>query len=108
MHFPAFSYASFPILSDTTQIQKETLEEYQIRIKKQDVLTNKNSEIYEDSKTLKKSKSIFQKVLLIIFVLFLLFILLILVAIANLDLSNFVRLGTSSCSLPQLLLIISA
>ncbi len=38
MHFPAFSYASFPILSDTTQIQKETLEEYQIRIKKQDVL----------------------------------------------------------------------
>ena len=92
MHFPAFSYASFPILSDTTQIQKETLEEYQI----QDVLTKKNSEIYEDSKTLKKSKSIFQKVLLIIFVLFLLFILLILVAIANLDLSNFVRLGTAS------------
>ena len=41
MHFPAFSYASFPILSDTTQIQKETLEEYQIRIKKQGVLTKK-------------------------------------------------------------------
>ena len=38
MHFPVLSYASFPILSDTTQIQKETLEEYQIRIKKQDVL----------------------------------------------------------------------
>jgi len=60
MHFPAFSYASFPILSDTTQIQKETLEEYQIRIKKQGVLTKRNSD-YEDSKIVKKwkSKSIF-------------------------------------------------
>ena len=38
MHLPVFSYASFPIACDTTQIQKETLEEYQIRIKKQDVL----------------------------------------------------------------------
>ena len=75
MHFPAFSYASFPILSDTTQIQKETLEEYQIRIKKQGVLTKKNSD-YEDSKIVKKwkSKSIFQKLLLIIaLLLFILF-----------------------------------
>ena len=71
MHFPAFSYASFPILSDTTQIQKETLEEYQIRIKKQGVLTKKNSD-YEDSKIISKSK--WQHVLLIIaLVLFLLF-----------------------------------
>ena len=84
MHFPAFSYASFPILSDTTQIQKETLEEYQIRIKKQGVLTKKNSEIYEDSKIIKKwkSKSIVQKVILIILLLFLLFVALILVVIA--------------------------
>ena len=75
MHFPAFSYASFPILSDTTQIQKETLEEYQIRIKKQGVLTKKNSD-YEDSKIVKKwkSTSIYLKFLLIIaLLLFLLF-----------------------------------
>ena len=87
MHFPAFSYASFPILSDTTQIQKETLEEYQIRIKKQGVLTKKNSEIYEDNKIIKKLKSlsIVQKVLLIIFVLFLLFVILIGHAIKNSD-----------------------
>ena len=72
MHFPAFSYASFPIAFYTTQIQKETLVEYQIRIKKQGVLTNKNSVIYEDSKIISKSK--WQHVLLIIaLVLFLLF-----------------------------------
>ena len=76
MHLPVFSYASFPIACDTTQIQKETLEEYQKRIKKQGVLTKKNSEIYVDSKIVKKwkSKSIFQKLLLIIaLLLFLLF-----------------------------------
>ena len=75
MFFPVFSFASFPIPSDTIQIQKETLEEYQKRIKKQGVLTKKNSD-YEDSKIVKKwkSKSIFQKLLLIIaLLLFLLF-----------------------------------
>ena len=35
MHLPVFSYASFPIFSDTTQIQKETLEEYKYRMQKQ-------------------------------------------------------------------------
>ena len=84
MHLPVFSYASFPIECDTTQIQKETLEEYQKRIKKQGVLTKKNSEIYEDSKIIKKwkSKSIVQKVILIMLLLFLLFVALILVVIA--------------------------
>ena len=74
LHLSDYSYASFPV-SDTLQIQKETLEEYQIRIKKQGVLTKKNSD-YEDSKIVKKwkSKSIFQKLLLIIaLLLFLLF-----------------------------------
>ena len=72
MHFPAFSYASLSILSDTTQIQKETLEEYQTSNKNQVVITNKNSVIYEDSKIISKSK--WQHVLLIIaLVLFLLF-----------------------------------
>jgi len=50
-------------------------QEYQIRIKKQGVLTKKNSD-YEDSKIVKKwkSKSIFQKLLLIkALLLFLLF-----------------------------------
>ena len=70
MHFPAFSYASFPILSDTTQIQKETLEEYQTSNKNQVVITNKNSVIYEDSKIISKSK--WQHVLLIIALLLLL------------------------------------
>ena len=71
MHFPAFSYASFPILGDTTLIQKETLEAYQTSNKNQVVLTNKNSVIYEDSKIIRKSK--WQHVLLIIaLVLFLL------------------------------------
>ena len=76
MHFPAFSYASFPIACDTTQIQKETLEEYQTSNKNQVVITNKNSVIYEDSKIIKKlkSRSTVQKVFLIIFVLFLLFV----------------------------------
>ena len=84
MHLPVFSYASFPIACDTIQIQKETLEEYQKRIKKQGVLTKKNSEIYEDSKIIKKwkSKSIVQKVILIMLLLFLLFVALILVVIA--------------------------
>ena len=84
MYLPVFSYASFPIACDTTQIQKETLEEYQKRIKKQGVLTKKNSEIYEDSKIIKKwkSKSIVQKVILIMLLLFLLFVALILVVIA--------------------------
>ena len=66
--FSAFSYASFPVISDTVQVQKETLEEYQLRIQKQGVFTKKNSEIYGDSKIIKKwnSKSIGQKLLLII------------------------------------------
>jgi len=34
MHIPVFSYSSFPKVSDTTQIQKETLEKYHIRIVK--------------------------------------------------------------------------
>ena len=90
MHLPVFSYASFPIACDTTQIQKETLEEYQIRIKKQGVLTKKNSD-YEDSKIVKKwkSKSIVQKVILIMLLLFLLFVALLHVAMSSIDLSNF-------------------
>ena len=89
MHLPVFSYASFPIACDTNQIQKETLEEYQIRIKKQGVLTKKNREIYEDSKIIKKwkSKSIVQKVILIMLLLFLLFVALTYVAMSSLDLS---------------------
>ena len=72
LHLSALSYASFPIFSDTTQIQKETLEEYQTSNKNQVVITNKNSVIYEDSKIISKSK--WQHVLLIIaLVLFLLF-----------------------------------
>ena len=53
---------------NTVQVQKETLEEYQLRIQKQGVFTKKNSEIYGDSKIIKKwnSKSIGQKLLLII------------------------------------------
>ena len=56
MHLPVFSYASFPIACDTTQIQKETLEEYQTSNKNQVVLTNKNNVVYEDSKIISKSK----------------------------------------------------
>ena len=67
----AFIYASFAV-SDTLEIQKETLEEYQTSNKNQVVLTNKNNVIYEDSKIISKSK--WQHVLLIIaLVLFLLF-----------------------------------
>ena len=72
LHLSTFSYASFPILSDTTKIQTVTLEEYQTSNKNQVVITNKNSVIYEDSKIISKSK--WQHVLLIIaLVLFLLF-----------------------------------
>ena len=63
LHLSAFSYASFPV-SDTLQIQKETLEEYQTSNKNQVVITNKNSVIYEDSKIISKSK--WQHILLII------------------------------------------
>ena len=74
LHLSAFSYASFPILSDTTKIQTVTLEEYQTSNKNQVVLTNKNSIIYEDSKIISKSKSMWQQILLITaLVLFLLF-----------------------------------
>ena len=60
----SFSYASFPILGDTTLFQTSN--------KNQVILTNKNSVIYEDSKIISKSK--WQHVLLIIaLVLFLLF-----------------------------------
>ena len=108
MHFPAFSYASFPILSDTTQIQKETLEEYkyrmqkqgfqiqtvnledyQVRVNKEGLLNNKNTSVKKKSKFSKfwKAKTIIQKVLLIILGLFLIFVALLLVVIANLDIS---------------------
>ncbi len=74
LHLSTFSYASFPILSDTTKIQTVTLEEYQTSNKNQVVLTNKNSIIYEDSKIISKSKSMWQQILLITaLVLFLLF-----------------------------------
>ena len=61
MHFPAFSYASFPILSDTTQIQKETLEEYQIRIKKQDVLKIRIVKFMRTAKLLRNLNLYFKK-----------------------------------------------
>jgi len=32
MFFPVFSFASFPIPSDTIQIQKDTLEKYRLRL----------------------------------------------------------------------------
>ena len=84
MYLPDVSYASFPVDSDTTQIQKETLEEYKLRIQKQGfqtqtvfvkeegVLEYKNS----DSKFKKfwKARNIFQRIILIIVSLFLLMI----------------------------------
>ena len=106
MHFPAFSYASFPILSDTTQIQKETLEEYRyrmqkqgfqiqtenlegykVRVNKEGLLNNKNTSVKKKSKFSKfwKAKTIIQKILIIILGLFLIFIALLMVAIANFD-----------------------
>ena len=108
MHFPAFSYASFPILSDTTQIQKETLEEYRyrmqkqgfqiqtenlegykVRVNKEGLLNNKNTSVKKKSKFSKfwKAKTIIQKILLIIFGLLLLFVALLLIVIANLEIS---------------------
>ena len=58
MHIPVFSYSSFPKVSDTTQIQKETLEKYHIRIMK----FMRIVKLLRDG----KSQSIFQKLLLII------------------------------------------
>ena len=109
----ALSYASFPV-SDTLQIQKETLEEYKFRMQKQGFqiqtvnlqdyqgrinkegfLNNKNSSVKKKSKFSKfwKSKTIVQKVLLIILILFLIFVALLMVAIANfnpsIDFSDF-------------------
>ena len=102
------SYASFPIACDTTQIQKETLEEYKYRMQKQGfqiqtlnledyqgmvnkegLLNNKNTSFKKKSKFSKfwKAKTIIQKILLIIFGLLLLFVALLLVVIANLDIS---------------------
>ena len=114
MHLPVFSYASFPIFSDTTQIQKETLEEYKYRMQKQGfqiqtvnledyqarankeaLLNNKNTSVKKKSKFSKfwKAKTIIQKILLIILVLFLIFVALLMVAIANfnpsIDFSDF-------------------
>ena len=101
MYLPDVSYASFPVESDTTQIQKETLEEYKLRIQKQGfqtqtvfakeegVLEYKNSDVIKKSKFKKywNSRDIRQKVLLIIFGLLLLFVALLLVVIANLEIS---------------------
>tara|TARA_B100000579_G_C22064410_1_gene502930 strand:+ start:101 stop:439 length:339 start_codon:yes stop_codon:yes gene_type:complete len=101
MYLPDVSYASFPVESDTTQIQKETLEEYKLRIQKQGfqtqtvfakeegVLEYKNSDVIKKSKFKKywNSRNIHQKVLLIIFGLLLLFVALLLVVIANLEIS---------------------
>ena len=102
-----FSYASFPI-SDTLQIQKETLEEYEYRMQKQGfqvqtvnledyqamdnkegLLNNKNTSVKKKSKFSKlwKAKTIIQKILLIIFGLLLLFVALLLIIIANLEIS---------------------
>ena len=113
MFSSALSYASFPV-SDTLQIQKETLEEYKFRMQKQGFqihtvnlqdyqgrinkegfLNNKNSSVKKKSKFSKfwKSKTIVQKVLLIILILFLIFVALLMVAIANfnpsIDFSDF-------------------
>ena len=113
MFSSALSYASFPV-SDTLQIQKETLEEYKLRMQKQGFqiqtvnlqdyqgrinkegfLNNKNSSVKKKSKFSKfwKSKTIVQKVLLIILILFLIFVALLMVAIANfnpsIDFSDF-------------------
>ena len=52
LHLSAFSYASVPIFSDTTQIQKEKLEKYLTSNKKQVFLTNKNSVIMRTVKLL--------------------------------------------------------
>ena len=35
LNYSSYSYAAFPIASDTTQIQTETLEEYNLRFNKQ-------------------------------------------------------------------------
>jgi hypothetical protein len=113
MFSSSLSYASFPV-SDTLQIQKETLEEYkyriqkqgfqiqtvnledyQARVKKEGLLNNKNTSVKKKSKFSKfwKAKTIIQKVLLIILGLFLIFVALLMVAIANfnpsIDFSDF-------------------
>ena len=101
MYLPDVSYASFPVDSDTTQIQKETLEEYKLRIQKQGfqtqtvfakeegVLEYKNSDVIKKSKFKKywNSRDIHQKVLLIIFGLLLLFVALLLGVKANFEIS---------------------
>ena len=80
LYLPDVSYASFPVDSDTTQIQKETLEEYKLRVQKQGfqtqtvfakeegVLEYKNSDVIKKSKFKKfwKARSIFQRIILII------------------------------------------
>ena len=113
MFSSAFSYASFAV-SDTLQIQKETLEEYKFRMQKQGFqiqtvnigdykgrinkkgfLNNKNTSVKKKSKFSKfwKAKTIIQKILLIILGLFLIFVALVMVAIANfnpsIDFSDF-------------------
>lgn len=66
LYLPDVSYASFPVDSDTTQIQKETLEEYKLRIQKQ--LYSNDSDVIKKSKFKKfwKARSIFQRIILII------------------------------------------
>ena len=80
LYLPDLSYASFQVDRDTTQIQKETLEEYKLRIQKQGfqtqtvfakeegVLEYKNSDVIKKSKFKKfwKARSIFQRIILII------------------------------------------
>ena len=104
MYLPDVSYASFPVDSDTTQIQKETLEEYKLRIQKQGfqtqtvfakeegVLEYKNSDVIKKSKFKKfwKARSIFQRIILIIvfIFLFLIFMLILFPPELSIDLSD--------------------
>ena len=104
LYLPDVSYASFPDDSDTTQIQKETLEEYKLRIQKQGfqtqtvfakeegVLEYKNSYVIKKSKFKKfwKARSIFQRIILIIvfLFLFLIFMLILFPPDLSIDLSD--------------------
>ena len=104
LYLPDVSYASFPVDSDTTQTQKETLEEYKLRIQKQGfqtqtvfakeegVLEYKNSDVIKKSKFKKfwKARSIFQRIILIIvfIFLFLIFMLILFPPDLSIDLSD--------------------
>ena len=90
LYLPDVSYASFPDDSDTTQIQKETLEEYKLRIQKQ--LYGNDSDVIKKSKFKKfwKAGSIFQRIILIIvfIFLFLIFMLILFPPELSIDLSD--------------------